>query len=95
MPGKIEGSVVAIDEAGNLITDLTAERLRTAPTDDRARVRCDEHETNGIFPTKHNQPAATLVAFVNGTGRLELEIVGENTSVMLGIRVGEKVVVEW
>ena len=95
MPGKIEGSVVAIGETGNLITDITAERLKQVPTDDRTIIRCDEHETNGVFPAKHQQPDATLVAFVSAAGRMELEIVGESASMMLGIRVGEKVTVAW
>lgn len=95
MPGKIEGTVVAIGETGNLVTDLTAERLRAAPSDDRTTVRCDEHITNGIFPVNHGQPESTLVAFLSPAGRLEIEIVGDSASLMLGIRAGEKVVVEW
>jgi S-adenosylmethionine hydrolase len=37
----------------------------------------------------------TLLALVGGSGKLELEIVGDSAKIMLGVRVGEKVVVKW
>lgn len=95
MPGKIEGSVVSITDSGSIVTDLTADRLRTVPNDEHTVVRCEEHETMGIYPAEHGQPAATFVAYVGESGRLQLEVVGEDTSMMLGIRVGNKVVVQW
>lgn len=86
---------MAISPRGNLITDITAEQLQRAPTDERVRIICDEHETQGIFTNGHNEPEATFLALVGEQGALELEIVGLSASDMLGIRVGEKVVVEW
>ncbi len=95
MPARIEGKIVAVTAAGNLVTDITAERLRPAPTDERVTIRCDDHETNGIFDTSHDQPAATLLALIGASGNLELEIVGNSARVMLGVDVGEKVEVVW
>ena len=95
MPGKIEGSVVAITAAGSLVTDLTAEQLRAAPRDERTQVRCDEHVTQGLFPPNHGEPEMTFLAVLDDSGPLLLQIVGENASLMLGIRVGQRVIVEW
>jgi S-adenosyl-L-methionine hydrolase (adenosine-forming) len=96
MPGKIEGTIRSIDSFGNLISDIPADKLADVPTDpDRVRICCDEHETQGVFKTYGEQPAMTLVALVGSSGYLELAIVEENASIMLGIRAGTKIVVEW
>lgn len=95
MPGKIEGAVASISDSGNLVTDITAAQLRDVPRNDTVSVRCDEHETVGIFGLDHQEPAMTLLALVGQSGNLELEIVGDSAKIMLGIRVGEKVVVKW
>jgi S-adenosylmethionine hydrolase len=96
MPGSVRGSVRSIDSFGNLITDITADRLKDAPRDpERVRVKCDEHETLGIFNTYGDQPPMTLVALVGSSGYLELAIVNENAAMMLGVRTGTPVAVEW
>jgi S-adenosylmethionine hydrolase len=92
---KIEGAVVAISEGGNLVTDITADQLRDAPRGDSVTVTCDEHETIGIYQKDHQQPPMTLIALVGDSGKLELAIVGDSAKIMLGVRVGEKVVVKW
>ena len=95
MPRRIHGQVVSVTESGNLVTDITAEQLRDVPRDERVAIRCDEHETCGIFGRDHQEPESTFLAILDPSGRLELEIVGDSASMMLGIRVGEKVAVEW
>lgn len=95
MAGKIQGSVVSVTATGSLITDITADQLRDAPRDERTQVRCDEHFTQGIFPPSHNEPAMTFLAVLGDSGPLQLEIVGDSASLMLGIRVGQQVTVEW
>lgn len=95
MAGKIQGSVVSITAAGNLVTDLTADQLREAPRDERTQIRCDEHFTQGLFPPDHREPEMTFLAVLGESGPLQLEIVGDSASLMLGIRVGTPVVVEW
>ena len=95
MAGKIEGRVVAIAENGNLITDIAAEQLQHAPSDQRVSISCDEHVTSGLFRSGHAEPEMTLLALLGDRGVLELEIVGDSASLMLGISVGEKVVVQW
>jgi S-adenosylmethionine hydrolase len=93
--GKIEGAVVAISEAGNLVTDISADQLADVPRNESVTVSCDEHETIGIFSADHQEPPMTLLAVVGSNGQLELEIVGDSAKLMLGVRVGEKVVVKW
>lgn len=95
MSGKIEGQIVSVTEAGNLVTDITEQQLKDAPRDERVSVKCDEHETNGIYPLDHGQPDFTFLAQIGSGGHLELVIVGDNARLMLGLRVGEKVVVQW
>jgi len=92
---KVEGKVVAVTAQGNLVTDLTEEKLQGAPHDERLSVACDEHVTAGIFPPEHSQPAMTFLALLPTGEALELAIVGESAAAMLGIRVGERVTVSW
>jgi S-adenosylmethionine hydrolase len=95
VPGKVEGVVAAVSSAGDLITDITADQLRGAPKDMSVTVTCDEHETNGIFAPGHNEPEATFLAMIGDGDRLTLTIVGDSARAMLGINVGERVVVRW
>ena len=93
--GKVEGTIQAIDPSGNLLTDITREMLSAAPRDETVVVRCDEHETNGLFDNAADQPPMTFVAAFGPSGNLELVIVGDSAAAMFGVRVGEKVTVQW
>jgi S-adenosylmethionine hydrolase len=96
MPGgKVTGKIVAVSESGNLVTDLTADQLRAAPRSEETIIRCDEHETRGLFSPDHQEPPFTLLALLNASGQLELTIVGDSARDMLGLRPGMEVVVEW
>lgn len=95
MPGKVKGKVVSIGESGNLITDIPADQLTDAPRDERLTVSCDEHVTQGLFGLDHGEPPMTLLALVGASGCLELCIVEDSAAIMLGVRPGEAVVVEW
>ena len=95
MPGKIKGKVVSIGESGNLVTDIPADQLSDAPRDERLTVSCDEHVTQGLFGLEHGEPPMTLLALVGASGWLELCIVEDSAAIMLGVRPGETVVVEW
>ena len=95
MPGKIEGKVVSITAAGNLVTDISEEQLVGVPRGDQVVIRCDEHETVGIHQADHNEPEFTFLAFLAPSGFLELAIVGISASGMLGIREGESVLIKW
>lgn len=95
MAAKLTGKVVEIDEAGNLVTDVSAEVLAGAPHDSSLRIVVDEHETFGLFPLEHNQPAMTLVAIADKNGSVKIILVADNASAMLGIRIGAPVEIHW
>jgi S-adenosylmethionine hydrolase len=87
--------VIEVDSFGNLITNITREMLAGVPTDETVSITCDEHQTQGIFATYSDQPAMTLVALVGSGDKLELAIVEENASIMLGVKKGAAVRVSW
>ena len=95
MSRKIEGKVVSINESGNLITDIPCAALAEAPRDGTVSIRCDEHETVGLFTTDHSEPEMSFLAVLGDCGFLELTIVGDSAKMMLGIRPGERVSVQW
>lgn len=95
MPNKIQGTIIRVTDSGNLVSDIVAAQLQDVPSDDRVTIRCDEHETVRIFRAEHSEPPMTLIAVLGGSGNLELEIVGDSAQMMLGVRVGEKIEVEW
>ena len=95
MPGKIEGTVVAYGPAGNLVTDISNDRLAGVPQGASVSVTCDEHETYGIFPANHPEEPSTLMAVLGEGGFLELTIVGDSAKIMLGVPLRERIVVKW
>ena len=58
-------------------------------------IRCDEHETVGLFTAGHSEPEMSFLALLGDSGFLELTIVGDSAKMMLGVRVGERVSVQW
>lgn len=95
MPQKIEGTVVSVSENGNLVTDIPCTALASAPRDASVAIRCDEHETVGLFTADHQEPDFSFLALLGDSGFLELTIVGDSAKMMLGIRPGERVSVQW
>ncbi len=95
MPGTIEGKVVAYGPEGNLVTDIAHAQLEAAPRDPSVSIRCDEHETVGLFSADHHEPEMSLLAILAPGGFLELTIVGDSAKTMLAVALGEKVVVSW
>ena len=77
---------------GDLVTDISIEQIINVPRDESVRIIFGGHETIGLYPDPHDQPAATMVAKLSNSGFLE---VGISLSEMLGINVGEPVKIEW
>ncbi len=80
---------------GDLVTDISIEQIINVPRDESVRIIFGGHETIGLYPDPHDQPAATMVAKLSNSGFLEVGIVGISLSEMLGINVGEPVKIEW
>lgn len=95
MANRIDGSVVAISDSGGLVTDIVNEQLSGVPRDESVSVDVGGHKTIGIFDEQHDQPDSTLIAILGDHGALRIELIGISISEMLGINVGERVVVEW
>ena len=95
MAQRVEGVVTSITPEGNLVTDITADRLDGAPRDDSVKIRCEEHTTIGIYPPDHKEPPMTYLPLLPEGAAMELTLVGENASAFLGIPLGAAVVVEW
>jgi len=92
---RIDGKVVAVDDFGNLVTDITREMLADAPADESVVIHCDGHETYRIFSAYADQPTMTLVAVIGSNNQLKLAIVDDSAKIMLGVDVGETVEVRW
>lgn len=96
MSGTIEGKVVEVSEAGDLVTDISSQAWGQVPRDNSVRIQVDdEHETFGIFPADHDQPSMTLIAIGEPEQALRLHLVGDSASMMLGVRRGAPVKVVW
>lgn len=96
MAGKIKGSVVEVTEGGDLITDISADKLASVAVSSETRITVDEeHETFGIYGSDHGQPAMTLIAIFDGSQPLRLHLVSDSASMMLGVRKGSPVEVRW
>ncbi|MCA9267177.1 MAG: hypothetical protein KDA41_01840 [Planctomycetales bacterium] len=95
MAGKVHGKITACSEAGDLLTDITAAQLVDAPRDERVSVSAGGHQTIGIHGPDHSEPEMTFLALLSPDDGLRLTIVGDSARIMLGLRAGEEVVVEW
>lgn len=91
---KIQGTITAVADNGDLITSITAAQVAGAPRDERTAISCGGHQTMGLFSPDHKEPDMTFLAIVDGEA-LRLSIVGDSARFMLGLRAGEAVVVEW
>ena len=94
MAGKLEGVVASATDSGDMLTDLAHAQLTDVPRDERTAVSCGGHQTIGLYGPDHNEPEMTFLAIVDEEG-LRLTIVGESAKAMLGLKVGDAVVVEW
>jgi hypothetical protein len=89
---KITGSVVEISPSGDLITDLTAERLAGIGHSEETKIVVDdEFETFGIYGPEHQQPEMTLIAILEDGQPLRLHLVSDSASMMLGVKIGAPV----
>ncbi len=95
MSGKVTGKITGYTPSGDLITTIATTQLDSAPRNQTTSIRCDEHETVGLFTADHKEPDFTFLALLAEDGFLHLIIVGESAKAMLGLRAGETVTVSW
>ncbi|MDZ4849017.1 MAG: adenosylmethionine-8-amino-7-oxononanoate aminotransferase [Pirellulaceae bacterium] len=96
MSETIKGKIIEVTSSGDLVTDIGTVQLSKVPRDETARIIVDdEHETFGLFPADHDQPAMTLIAIAALDSPLRLCLVGDSASMMLGVGLGASVQVKW
>ena len=66
-----------------------------APIILEVKVKIGAHETIGIYPEDHDEPAGTLIAVQGNDGLVKIGITGLSISEMLGLGVDEKVSIKW
>lgn len=91
---RIRGAIVWIDSFGNLITNIDQSALSVGSLTS-ARVVCRDHVIQGVSQTYAEHPPGTVVALLGSGGYLELAMVNGNAAALLGLQVGEPVVVNW
>jgi S-adenosylmethionine hydrolase len=92
---QITGEIIAVDSFGNLITNITRAQLGGVPTSTEVGIFSEDHETRGIFTTYADQPAMTLIALIGSCDQLELAIVNDSATTMLGLGISAPVEVRW
>ena len=96
MASKIQGTVIQVNSDGDLITDIAEEQLAgVGRTNDTKIIVDDEHETFGLYDSNHNHPSMTLIAIVEPKQTLRLHLVSDSAAMMLGVRKGACVEVQW
>ncbi len=91
--GKVwKALIVYVDRFGNLMTNLSAERLGEALPQVRIRVR--GYRVEGIVPSYGHRPPGSLVAVIDSDGFLEIAMVNGNAAHRLGLKEGDTVEVE-
>jgi S-adenosylmethionine hydrolase len=93
---KIQGTVVEVNEAGDLITDIAYDKwggLKRSP--ETKIIVDDEHETFGLYEPAHDQLPMTLIAIAELNKPLRLHLVSDSASMMLGVKSGAKVEIVW
>ena len=85
MDGRsVDGSVLAIDHFGNLVTNLRAADLPATP--DSLLIRILDHEVRGIVETYGSTDG--LTALIGSGGYLEIAVPNGSAAVLLGAEVG-------
>jgi S-adenosylmethionine hydrolase len=87
----LDGEVVFVDDFGNLLTNITAQDLRSRPV---RRVTVGGHAVDRLVRTYGEAPAGTVVALVSSADVLEVAEVQGSAAGRLGVTVGTPVRVE-
>lgn len=96
MSKSLRGVVIAIDESGDLITDIQQDQWSPLPAGVTTRVVIDgEHETFGIHPPDSSLEPMTLAAVGEPGKPLRICLLGDSAAGMLGVRRGAPITIHW
>ena len=90
-PDGIHGEVVRIDRFGNLITNITAEQIKSFSTD--AAVVISGHHTSRVVGTYADARPGEVCALIGSSGHLEVAVNGGNAADTLRASRGSPVYV--
>lgn len=88
---QVVGRVVHVDHFGNVITNLEPAHL---PAGQDLVIQVAGHRVQGLSPTYSAARPGELVALWGSDGLLEIAVREGNAAALLGIRVGDPVVVQ-
>ena len=94
-PGRVTGSVVAIDSFGNGVTDIDATSVPAKHSWSGVQVRYEDIKIVGLISTYAEREPGAVVALFGSNARLELAVVNGNAARQLGIQIGDQIVVRW
>ncbi|MDA0659013.1 MAG: hypothetical protein O2931_12785 [Planctomycetota bacterium] len=92
---EIKGLIVRVMDNGDVLTDISVDRLRHVLQDDRVKISCNGHTTFRLLSHDHGEAPGTLVATLGNSGFLEVALTGDDASRFLGLRPGMSVTVRW
>ena len=88
-PDEVRGEVLCIDSFGNLITNLSAAKIKgwAGPSGIVTQVR--ERQISGLQTTYGKRSAGEVITLADSQGRLEIAKVNGNAASALGAEVGD------
>jgi S-adenosyl-L-methionine hydrolase (adenosine-forming) len=88
------GQVIHIDHFGNISSNIRAEHLGEAIRQKaNILVHLNGMEIKGLVNTFGERPVGELIALLGSTGNLGISIVNGNAAAMLGIKLGDEILV--
>lgn len=90
--GQLRGQVVAVDNFGNLITNIDKQHLSGVQLGPRTEVSIANKVILGISRTYGDHPPGRLIALFGSAGRLEVAIVCGNAARTLNVAVDTPVI---
>ena len=91
----ITGEVVAIDQFGNLLTNIDGATLNRAGDLGHVAICCGKTTCDGVQTTYGDVQTGQLLALLGSSGHLEIAITNGNAADALSVSCGASVVVRW
>ena len=88
--GALVGKVMRIDRFGNIITNIADEMLAGQA---RARIEIAGSSVNGIKQTYADVARGKVVALIGSSGHLEIAVRDGNAAQMLGVQLGDEILI--
>jgi S-adenosylmethionine hydrolase len=93
--GTLQGTVLAIDSFGNLVTNIRPDLIPGDIDREKLRITCGSADIQGMTTTYGSHRPGTIVALIGSSDRLELAVVQGSAASVLQATVGFTVNVQW